>query len=207
MTCSFGNTSSPRLARDHHNPVLAWLRRMGVRCIVKTDDGRPLCRCGPALVRAQMLVAVAVHAWLGVPIHPKDPKSTELWPHTKGAFDGHWFDLSTETIFSLEKNDTRRCKDMRALLKRWEANQPITLHQLCSAKSAHASHDTFWPTPLLVQPLATLISLCMRRMRLPGQTLSNSGTPPSTTTSSSRRPFARLAEPCHSPRRWVHGSA
>ena len=32
----------------------------------------------------------------------------------------------------------------------------------------HASHDTFWPTPLLVQPLATAITLCMRRMRAAG---------------------------------------
>ena len=168
ITCSFGNTASPRLARDHYTPVLAWLRRMGIRCTIKTDDGRSLSRYGLALMYAQMLVVIAVHAWLGIPIHLKGQKSHELWPHTKSGFDGHWFDLATETVFSLAKNDTRHCTDMAVLLDRWETNQPITLRQLSSAKSAHASHDTFWPTPLLVQPLATAITLCMRRMRTAG---------------------------------------
>ena len=168
LTCSFGNTASPRLARDHYNPVLAWLRRMGIRCTIKTDDGRSLCRYGLALTYAQMLVVVAIHVWLGIPIHLKGEKALELWPHTKGGFDGHWFDLASETVFSLAKNDTRHCTDMAVLLDRWETNQPITLRQLCSAKSAHASHDTFWPTPLLVQPLGSVITICMRRMREAG---------------------------------------
>ena len=168
LTCSFGNTASPRLARDHYNPVLAWLRRMGIRCTIKTDDGRSLCRYGLALAHAQMLVVIAVHVWLGIPIHLKGPKSLELWPHVKGGFDGHWFDMATETIFSLPKNDARHCSDMEVFLHRWQTNQPTTLRQLCSVKSAQASHDTFWPTPLLVQPLATAITSCMRSMRAAG---------------------------------------
>ena len=135
-TCSFGNTASPRLARDHYTPVLAWLRRMGIRCTIKTDDGRSLCRHGLALVHAQMLVVIAVHAWLGIPIHLKGQKAHELWPHAKSGFDGHWFDLGTETVFSLAKNDNRHCTDMAVLLDRWETNQPMTLRQLSSAKSA-----------------------------------------------------------------------
>ena len=113
-TCSFGNTASPRLARDHHTPVLAWLRRMGIRCTIKTDDGRSLCRHGLALVHAQMLVVIAVHAWLGIPIHLKGQKAHELWPHAKSGFDGHWFDLGTETVFSLAKNDTATARTWRS---------------------------------------------------------------------------------------------
>ena len=168
LTSSFGNTSSPVTANELYSPVMSYLRQIGIRCVRKVDDGRALTRYGLALAYAMMLVTVGIHVYLGIPIHLRGDKAEELWPHTASGFDGHWMDLTTETVFSLPKNDSRHCDDIRDFLRRWRAGKPITLRELSSVKSAHASHDAHWPTPILVQPLATALATCMRAMSVAG---------------------------------------
>lgn len=139
--------------------LLAWLRERGFRIVTQVDDGRLLCRHGPTMSYAQLLLVIGIHHYFRLRIHLRRNKATTLWPHSQGLFDGVILDLRTITVYSNPTQEERHRADLLQLHQRCinpQVAQP-TLREYISITNAQRSHQAFWPTNLLVQRMSEFL--------------------------------------------------
>lgn len=153
---SFGNAASPSMATDMYGLLLSWLRQRGLRIVTQVDDGRLLCRHGPVMTYAQMLLTIGIHHYFRLRIHLKESKAESLWMRTQDLFDGVILDLPTGTVFSNPKQDERHRADLRQIHTRLvERTEPqVTLREYIAVLGAQRSHQAHWPINLLVQRMS-----------------------------------------------------